>query len=310
MHRDPNIQRVFETADDSLHGIIGYHMYVAAMQNAVDREKMLQFLPEGSFQTTFSWVRYYQKQDLIGTFEQPILELYQSKILLVALTSVFEAVLDDFIQHLQEKGFLKVLPHDNYKARIEWAYEQALKAKIGEKATIKRLPKTCGIIDNARRLRNLFVHNHGLFDEKYERFAIRKRGMVVDLHPFYEEFRKNPQKKIPVVLDWNYPSKIYFSPHRSATHIAQSNSKGIFRRLRRLQLCERGKANCLGKITMGKDECTPNCEKATEVPKYATRFPCARRQIGKEITELCLYLPDFPIWNMIITKILQRKKLM
>jgi hypothetical protein len=72
MGRDPIIQKAFETADDSLHGIIGYHMYVSAMQKAVDREEMLQYLPEGSFQTTFSWVRYYQKRDLIGTFEQPI----------------------------------------------------------------------------------------------------------------------------------------------------------------------------------------------------------------------------------------------
>lgn len=218
MRRDPNIQRVFETADDSLHGIIGYHMYVAAMQNAVDREKMLQFLPEGSFQTTFSWIRYYQKQDLIRTFEQPILELYQSKILLVALSSIFDAVLEDFIQHLQEKEFLKVAPDNNYKARIEWAYEQALKAEIGDKAAIKRLPKTFGIIDNARRLRNLFVHNHGLFNEKYERSAIRKRGIVIDLHPFYEEFRKNLRKKIPVVVDWNYLQRFILA-HIEVLHI-------------------------------------------------------------------------------------------
>lgn len=218
MHRDPYIQRVFETADDSLHGIIGYHMYVAAMQNAVDREKMLQFLPEGSFQTTFSWVRHYQKQNLIGTFEPPILELYQCKILLVALTSVFDAVLADFIQHLQGKGFLKALPNDSYKACVLWAYKQALKARIGEKTAIKRLPKTCGIIDNARRLRNLFVHNHGLFDEKYERFAIRERGMVVDLHPFYEEFRKNPKKQIPVVVNWNYLQR-FFLAHIEVLHI-------------------------------------------------------------------------------------------
>lgn len=222
MIRDPNIQRVFETADDSLHGIIGYHMYVSAMQKAVNHEEMLQYLPERSFQTTFSWIRYYQKQDLIGTFEPPILELYQGKILLVALTSVFEAVLDDFIQQLQERGVLKALPDNNYKAFIEWAYGQTLKAEIGEKAAIERLPITFGIIDNARRLRNLFVHNHGLFNRKYERAAIRKNGIVVDLHPFYEEFRKNTKKKVPVVVDWNYLQRFILA-HIEVLHILHNH---------------------------------------------------------------------------------------
>ena len=44
MHRDPVIQRVFEIADDSLHGIIGYYIYIAAMQRAVHHEDMLEFL--------------------------------------------------------------------------------------------------------------------------------------------------------------------------------------------------------------------------------------------------------------------------
>jgi len=32
-------------------------------------------------------------------------------------------------------------------------------------------------------------------------------------------------------------------------------------------------------------------------------------KIGKEKTKIWLYLPDFPVWNMTITKILQEKKL-
>lgn len=32
-------------------------------------------------------------------------------------------------------------------------------------------------------------------------------------------------------------------------------------------------------------------------------------KIGREKTKLWLYLPDFPVWNMTITKILQEKKL-
>ena len=32
MDRDMDIQRVFEIADDSLQGVIGYHLYVSAIQ--------------------------------------------------------------------------------------------------------------------------------------------------------------------------------------------------------------------------------------------------------------------------------------
>ena len=32
-------------------------------------------------------------------------------------------------------------------------------------------------------------------------------------------------------------------------------------------------------------------------------------KVGKEKTKIWLYLPDFPVWNMTITKILQEKKL-
>jgi len=218
MSRDPIIQRALETADDSLQGIIGYHMYVSAMQKAVSRKEMLQYLPEGSFQITFSWIRYYDKQGLIETFEPPILDLYQGKILLVALTSVFEAVLDDFIQRLQELRVLEALPDNNYKAFIEWAYELVLKAEIGEKAAIERLPTTFGIVDNARRLRNLFVHNHGLFNEMYEKSAIRKNKMVLDLHPFYSEFKKNPRKEVPVIVYWKYLQRFILA-HIEVLHI-------------------------------------------------------------------------------------------
>lgn len=65
---------------------------------------------------------------------------------------------------------------------------------------------------------NLFVHNHGLFNEKYERSAIRKNGIVVDLHPFYRKFRKNPKKKVPVVVDWKYLQRFILA-HIEVLHI-------------------------------------------------------------------------------------------
>ena len=252
MVRDLNIQRTFETADDSLHGIIGYYMYVSAMQKAVDREEMLQYLPEKSFQTTFSQIRYYLKRELIGTFEPPILEFYQGKILLVALASVFKAVLDDFIQQLRESGFLKVLPESNYKSVIEWAYEQTLKTKIGERVAIERLPITFGRIDNARRLRNLYVHNQGLFSKQYKSSAIKKNGIVVDLHPFYEKFRKNTKMKVPIVVNWKYLQRFILA-HIEVLHILHNQIQSkYFGVSEGYSYAEEGKPIVFKKVLWGK----------------------------------------------------------
>jgi len=227
MSRDLAIQRTFETADDSLHGIIGYHLYTIAMQKAVDEQDILRYLPEKSFQTTFSWIRYYNKEQLTKAFEPPCLELYQCKIQLVALTSIFEALLSDFIKFLQTKGFIKTSIRDSYKSFIEWAYSQSLKANIGEKAALERLPISFGIIDNARRLRNLFTHNNGLFNKRYEKDAMRKNGIVVDVHPFYKEYEKNPRKKVPVVMDWRYFNKFILA-HIEALHILHNQIQSEF----------------------------------------------------------------------------------
>lgn len=227
MDRDLTIQSIFETADDSLHGIIGYHLYINAMQKTVNREEIKKHLPEKSFQTTFSWVRFYNKDQLILTFEPPILELYQCKILLVAVTGVFEALLGDFIKHLQKKGLIKSSIKENYKAYIYWAYEQTLKSEIGEKVALERLPQTFGIIDNTRRLRNLFTHNSGIFTKQYKSDAIKKRSIVVDFHPLYNEFEKNSKQTIPLIVDWNYLHRLILA-HIEVLHILHNQIQNEF----------------------------------------------------------------------------------
>ena len=164
MSRDQEIQQVFEIADDSLQGMIGYHMYVDALQKAVKEKELLHWLPDQRFQMTFSWDRFYQKQDLVKAFEVEISELYQCKLLLVEVTNVFEASLKDFIDLLKQKGFPQLHGGKkiarNYKSYITWAFNQARKCDVGDKKAIERLSGTFGTIDNTRRLRNLIVHNH------------------------------------------------------------------------------------------------------------------------------------------------------
>jgi hypothetical protein len=118
---------------------------------------------------------------------------------------VFDVALDGFIGYLTAKGHPQYLGNRKLKEPplkqcIQWAYEQLFECDIGDTEAIKRLPTTFGIIDNARRLRNLIVHNHGLFDESYEKDAIDSNRLVVDLHPHYTIFKTNPQKPVPIMM--------------------------------------------------------------------------------------------------------------
>jgi hypothetical protein len=218
--RDKDIQRVFEIADDSLQGILGYHLYVIAMQSASNIEKIAQYLPDKAFQMTFEWIRYYQKEDLIQAFTPPLLEFYQSRISLTSLVTVFEVALDGFINNLAKKGYIKKLKNQRFvKNCIEWAYDQLSPCHVvGNDSMVKRLPVTFGIIDNARRLRNLIIHRQGLFDDSYEEQVIHFKDIVVDMHPQYSQHKANPQKPFPVLIDTPY--FFYFSmAHLEVLHL-------------------------------------------------------------------------------------------
>lgn len=226
MDRDKETQEIFEIADDSLQGIIGYQMYVSAMENAADHQRIMTNLPDQKFQMTFSWIRYYSKQTLLEAFKSPKLELYLSKILLVAMTGVFEASLVGFVKALDEKGFQQHLrkgrKHLGYKDYLIWAYDHASKCDIGNKQTLGRLPQTFGIIDNARRLRNVIVHCGGLFHQDYESDVLSYKDIVVDLHPGYEQFKRNSHKVIPVIIDQRYFHRLMLA-HIEVLHILHNH---------------------------------------------------------------------------------------
>jgi hypothetical protein len=195
--RDKDIQRVFEVADDSLQGILGHYMYVLAMHSASNIEKITEYLPDERFPMTFSWDRFYQKQDLIQAFKSPVFQFYQDRISLTSIVTAFEVVLNGFITHLEEKGYNQGLKNQ----KLQWAYEQLTPCDIGNTEAIKRLPITFGIIDNARRLRNLIVHNQGLFNERYGEDVLKFRDIKVDMHPHYSLYNTNLHKPTPVIFD-------------------------------------------------------------------------------------------------------------
>lgn len=203
--RDKDIQRVFEIADDSLQGILGHYLYVLALQSTSNVDKVLESLPQDKFQMTFSWDRYYDKRDLVQAFtNKPIFEIYQARASLTSIVTVFNVALNGFIEHLRTKGHKQKIGDTNFENCIKWAYEQLSPCDIGDTEAIKRLPVTFGILDNARRLRNLIIHNQGLFDDSYEKQVIHFKDIAVEIHPNYSFYKANPQKSTPVIIDTGY----------------------------------------------------------------------------------------------------------
>ena len=229
--RNREIQKIFETADDSLQGVLGNFFYVMALYKSIsDSNKIVTNLPNVSnkaivdaFPHTFSWIRYYHRQELIDTNMPPFFELYQSRVSLTTMVSVFDDSLSKFISELKFLGYPpqidgKEFDHKKnkwgYMKRIKWAFYEANECIIGDTNAMKRLPRTFGIIDEARRLRNLIMHNHGIFDKQYEEEASSVKPFDKVIHPDY----KNADNQVAVII--NYQDIINFSKaHIEVLHI-------------------------------------------------------------------------------------------
>lgn len=233
--RDSEVQSLFEVADDSLIGILGYHFYTMSMKYSVSEQQIWGCLPKGELPITFGWDRFYSKEELtaeMGCFY----EGFHSRITLVFITSTFEAFLSDLIAILNKKGHHQKLDNTPKNSKQEltdekiparklimWAYQEASKYENKDaQDMINRLPDTFGLIDDARRLRNIIVHRKGLFDETYEEDAIDENGIKIHLHPHYKMFKKNTDLKVPVCL--NKDSIIlYNKAHIEALHILHNS---------------------------------------------------------------------------------------
>lgn len=201
MPRDKEIRRSFEIADDGMQGIICYFYYVVACKDSAAPKDILKRFPKNQIQVTFEWNRFYNPQDLLSIMESCFV-IYHARICLVSLISVFESALKDFIERLNNIGHIsntkqKQLQH--YKKKLEWAFDKVSGSTYGKKPMQERIPDLCLNVDHARRIRNLWMHNNGLLNEKYESDCISiigKQPIVVDA---YEEYKRS-KNKIPIAL--------------------------------------------------------------------------------------------------------------
>jgi len=199
MPRDVEIKRAFEIADDGMQGVIGYFHYVAGCQKLANQSEIVKELPSSSIRITYEWIRYYDPQQLCQVMQDVFL-LYHARIALIALVSLFEGSLKNFIARLVKKGKIPKPKRDSYKARLEWAFEIAKQSTYGTKTMINRIPDLCLDVDHARRIRNLWMHNNSLFDEDYAK-GIPVNGRQPIIEPNYQEFSKNKKKSIPFILN-------------------------------------------------------------------------------------------------------------
>lgn len=209
MKRNIKIKKIFEICDDSLQGVIGYHLFVISQHNSSDIKNIKSILPN-KLPLTFSWIRNYSKDDLCNSLNK-IFDSFQSRVSLIAMVNVFETSICNFVKYLFHNGYLPNLSKskyndtiNSYKSRIEWIIYETLDCVDGDEQAIKRLPETIGKIDGARRLRNLIVHNHGLFNCFYNNDCISNKNIIIHNHKSFEDLQnKDDALEKPLLLNSN-----------------------------------------------------------------------------------------------------------
>jgi len=131
MAPDMQILEMFTTADDSMQGLWGLHRYVQAAHETANRGRIMERIPEGSFQMTHEWLRYYDRQELVIAVEDAF-EFVHSRQSLVSLVAIFEAFLRRMLERLQQLGHVGNAA-DRYKKR-----QVAFRARARGKNRFKR----------------------------------------------------------------------------------------------------------------------------------------------------------------------------
>ncbi|MFC2099546.1 hypothetical protein ACFLSF_01785 [Candidatus Bipolaricaulota bacterium] len=198
MPRDQGILRTFEVADDAMQGVVGYWLYGNACRQAANDIGIQSFLPE-EFPLTHRWPRNYDRSDLTRAMND-LYEPYHSRVALISIIGVFEVAIKGFMQRLRAAGKCEKPAPDSYRQKLEWAFKVALQSTHGSQKVINRIPDLCLGIDNARRIRNLWMHSNGLFDVRYEEDGIRVAGREPVIEEAFRRFRDSGGQ-VPVVMD-------------------------------------------------------------------------------------------------------------
>jgi hypothetical protein len=177
MARDSEVEAIFTTADDAMQGLWALHRYLKAATDTTDEQSVVARLPEKAFQLTHEWLRSYDPKELVRAIRDTGIDFLLSWSSLVSLVVISEAALDGMNARLAKLGHSKT--EGGNKRLLQWAFGLLRGSASGSENMLRRLPETCGDLDNARRLRNCIVHNSGTYSDLYSRDAIDDGWVVV-----------------------------------------------------------------------------------------------------------------------------------
>lgn len=194
--RDLHTEAIFTTADDQIQGLWAWHRYVLAATNIAALDEVVKQLPRDAFRMTHEWVRNYDPEEMAKSVlnSEPFLLVRYS---LLGLMTICEAALVRLNERLAT--LKKCTKISKAGKLLEWAFEIVKISPVASPKATKRLPETCGDLDNARRLRNCIVHRNGCYDEDmYFKQAINDGWVLPQYEP---DSRRATQAGEPIFLE-------------------------------------------------------------------------------------------------------------
>ena len=199
--RNEYILAVFLATDDALQGILGLHTYTAAIHrhamSSIGRGEQDQVI---QLRITHEWARPISLKTFASEMENSF-EFMHCRTILLSIVANFEIALRRFRKsawdagHLGSKGPDYIEP--DYKRLLRWAFQLTKNAQSGSDSMLNRLPRTCGDVDNARRLRNLSLHSNNKYNDSYVDDAISDPGVDVQ---YERDYLSGVQNREPVFL--------------------------------------------------------------------------------------------------------------
>ena len=193
-NRDSEILSIFTASDDALQGMLGLHNYIT-LTNRIVWGRPLDISKLGGsvvqLKITHEWLRTYSTSDFLSSMQDSF-EFRQCIAALMTMFPTLEIALRRFRARLWKLG--KVGHNHNpyrepdLKSLMKWSFGVLKDTNAGGDTMRKRLPEVCGDIDNARRLRNLAMHNNSKYNTNYIDDAISDGWVIPQFQKNYSQY--------------------------------------------------------------------------------------------------------------------------
>jgi hypothetical protein len=210
--RNSEIKKIFEITDDALQGLIGFHIYVSAAVDSAREDDIRKHFPDGHMIITLDWMREYDKEELIQFMKKSFIPIFYRNML-VATVGHIDAAIEDFLEYLLKNGIdcdFKESNRRSYKSRLEWAFSKVKNCKFHYPEMSENVHDLCLVVDQARIIRNIIVHNRGLIDRDYKDEFIKTYEIFGDseFKPLFDRsieiFTKDYATPIPITVNAGY----------------------------------------------------------------------------------------------------------